>query len=111
MSKLLERAQKLIALSASPNANEARNAAFEACKLIRENRLTLHEELSFDFDAYLQHAVRVRKYDYVHISNNDRRSLCNTSLTDGVNFFRVEHRPKGSLPKNLCPTCLKKARW
>lgn len=37
--KAVERVQKLIALAASSNENEARNAAFQACKIIRENKL------------------------------------------------------------------------
>ncbi len=39
--KLLERVQKLIALSASDREEEARTSAFIACKLIREHKLTV----------------------------------------------------------------------
>lgn len=39
--KPLERALKLIALSASSNEHEARTAAFEACRLIREHKMML----------------------------------------------------------------------
>lgn len=38
---IVDRVQKLIALSASENENESRNAASAACKLIREHKLTL----------------------------------------------------------------------
>jgi hypothetical protein len=34
---MLERIEKLIRLASSPNENEARNAAFLACKLMRDN--------------------------------------------------------------------------
>lgn len=44
MSTPLERARKLIALAASANENEARNAAVEACRLIRFYKLHLSEE-------------------------------------------------------------------
>ncbi len=43
MATVLDRVQKLLALAASPNANEARNAAFLAAKLIREHGLQLVE--------------------------------------------------------------------
>lgn len=39
MTTALDRVRKLIALTASPNENEARNAAMLACKLIREHKL------------------------------------------------------------------------
>lgn len=39
--KLLTRVQQLIALSASSAEEEARTAAFQACKLIRENKLEI----------------------------------------------------------------------
>lgn len=38
---IVDRVEKLIALSASPNENEARNSAAIACKLIREHKLKL----------------------------------------------------------------------
>jgi hypothetical protein len=41
MSTLLERVQRLLALAASPNENEARNAAILAARLIREHRIVL----------------------------------------------------------------------
>jgi uncharacterized protein DUF2786 len=43
MASVLERIQKLLALAASPNANEARNAAYLAAKLIREHGIELQE--------------------------------------------------------------------
>jgi len=45
MSKLLDQIQKLIALTGSPYEEEARSAAYRACKLIRDNgiKLTLEE--------------------------------------------------------------------
>jgi hypothetical protein len=43
MSKELDRILKLIALTASPNENEARNAAFLATKLIREHKIVLRD--------------------------------------------------------------------
>ncbi|MGO8999657.1 MAG: DUF2786 domain-containing protein [Polyangiaceae bacterium] len=43
MPSILDRVHKLLALAASPNANEARNAAYLAAKLIREHRLELRE--------------------------------------------------------------------
>jgi Protein of unknown function (DUF2786) len=43
MASVLERVQKLLALAASPNAHEARNAAYLAAKLIREHDLELRE--------------------------------------------------------------------
>ena len=44
MTDILARVQKLIALSASPNKHEARNAAYQACKLIREHNLRLTQQ-------------------------------------------------------------------
>jgi hypothetical protein len=41
MTPLLERIQRLLALSESPNENEARNAALLAARLIREHRVKL----------------------------------------------------------------------
>jgi hypothetical protein len=41
IAKVLERVQKLIALAGSDNENEARNAAVLACRLIRENKISL----------------------------------------------------------------------
>jgi hypothetical protein len=43
MSRVIERVTKLVALATSPNENEARNAAYQACRLIREHRLTVVE--------------------------------------------------------------------
>jgi len=43
MGSVVDRVKKLLALAASPNAHEARNAAFLAAKLIREHGLELHE--------------------------------------------------------------------
>lgn len=39
MSPIVQRVRKLVALSGSPNDNEARTAAFLACRLIREHGL------------------------------------------------------------------------
>jgi len=41
MTSVVERVRKLVALAASPNENEARNAAALACRLIREHGLEL----------------------------------------------------------------------
>jgi Protein of unknown function (DUF2786) len=43
MASVLDRVRKLLALAASSNAHEARNAAYLAAKLIREHGLELHE--------------------------------------------------------------------
>lgn len=40
---VLERVARLVALAASSNEHEARNAAVEACRLIREHRLTISD--------------------------------------------------------------------
>jgi hypothetical protein len=45
MSKTLEKVRKLIALTASSQESEARNAAFQACKLIRENKFHISDEI------------------------------------------------------------------
>ena len=42
MADVLDKIRKLVALTASPNENEARSAAFLACKLIRENQVQLN---------------------------------------------------------------------
>ena len=39
MNPIVQRVRKLVALSGSPNENEARTAAFLACRLIREHGL------------------------------------------------------------------------
>jgi hypothetical protein len=39
MTPIVQRVRKLIALTGSPNENEARSAAFLACRLIREHGL------------------------------------------------------------------------
>lgn len=44
MSDVLIKLRRLIALSASDNENEARNAAYLACKMIREHKLTFSGE-------------------------------------------------------------------
>jgi hypothetical protein len=41
MSDVVDKVQKLLALAASTNENEARNAAVEAAKLIREHKLAI----------------------------------------------------------------------
>lgn len=47
---ILVKVQKLIALAASDNESEARNAAHAACKLIREHQLVLSEkQIDFGF--------------------------------------------------------------
>jgi len=43
MASIVERVNKLIALASSPNANEARNAALLAARLIREHGLEVRE--------------------------------------------------------------------
>jgi len=43
MASIVERVTKLIALASSPNANEARNAAVLAARLIREHDLEIRE--------------------------------------------------------------------
>lgn len=43
MPSLAEKINRLIRLSASPNINEARNAAYQACRLLRENGIFLKE--------------------------------------------------------------------
>ncbi len=43
MGTVLDRVKKLLALAASPNAHEARNAAFLAAKLIRDHGIELFE--------------------------------------------------------------------
>lgn len=40
-TKILERVRQLVALTASPNENEARNAAALACRLIRDHKLEI----------------------------------------------------------------------
>jgi len=39
MTRVVDKVQRLIALAASSNVEEARNAAYLACQLIREHRL------------------------------------------------------------------------
>lgn len=43
MASVVDRVQKLLALAASPNMHEARNAALLAAKLIREHGLEIRE--------------------------------------------------------------------
>ncbi len=43
VTTLIEKVEKLIALTSSPSEPEARSAAFKACKLIRENKLKVVE--------------------------------------------------------------------
>jgi hypothetical protein len=43
MASVVDRVNKLIALASSPNANEARNAALLAARLIREHGLEVRE--------------------------------------------------------------------
>lgn len=45
-AKIIEKVTKLIALTASSNDNEARNAAMQACRLIREHKLQFASEMS-----------------------------------------------------------------
>jgi hypothetical protein len=54
---LLDRIRDLIALSSSPSENEARNAAYEACKLLREHKVELalpSQPLAEDFDVLVR---------------------------------------------------------
>jgi hypothetical protein len=41
MATVIERVHRLLALAESPNENEARNAAVQAARLIRQHRITL----------------------------------------------------------------------
>ncbi len=45
-AKLLDKVTKLIALTSSPNREEARTSAYQACKLIRENKLSVVTQAS-----------------------------------------------------------------
>jgi hypothetical protein len=60
-AKMLERVGKLIALAGSTNEHEARNAAYLACKLIREHKLIVSLEKSVSdtsrYDPNVAHAV------------------------------------------------------
>lgn len=46
MTTLAEKINRLIRLSASSNLNEARNAAYQACRLLRENGIFLKERVT-----------------------------------------------------------------
>lgn len=49
---MIDKIRKLIALTASPNENEARNAAFLACKMIREQKLEVVEREAMPIYSY-----------------------------------------------------------
>ncbi len=60
MSDAIDRVTKLLALSASPNENEATNAAVLACRLIRENGLAVVGEAPCDDVAAWERQRRAR---------------------------------------------------
>jgi len=45
--KIIDRVKKLIALTENSNENEARNSAFQACKLIREHSLVVMGKVAY----------------------------------------------------------------
>lgn len=63
---VVDRVQKLIALSASENENESRNAASAACKLIREHRLILSSPRN-EIPSWVQEAANVETWRYVSV--------------------------------------------
>lgn len=103
MSAALDKAQKLIALSASPNTEEARTAAYQACKLIREHNLTISVKPTITLPN-----IKTATSAAVHLTANDRTALCLTPLTHGVNYFHVAAFPKGVPKAVLCMNCLRK---
>lgn len=46
IGKVLDKVEKLISLASSPNKEEARTSAYQACKLIREHDLKVVEQTS-----------------------------------------------------------------
>lgn len=68
---MLDRVKKLIALTASSNENEARNAAYLACRLIREHgydvvpKVTVAARAVFTSDGW-DEAIR-RAYESVYV--------------------------------------------
>lgn len=101
----IDKAKKLIALSASSSSEEARTAAYQACKLIRENKLALGPPLPEP-----ARGMKIPKRDpdkpLVHLSSSGYTSLCSKSLAHEINFYTLDKIPT---LQNVCEDCLRDA--
>lgn len=98
MSDVLERVRKLIALTASSNEGEARNAAEKACQLIRDHKLVVGhaepENIRFSFrtkDTEVEvdlgtHFRGSGGGGVTHISSDGRYALCGLRMTHGIPY-------------------------
>ena len=104
-----EKATKLIALASSSNLEEARTAAYQACRVIRENKLVVSvalvkpPKITTSTTGYGIHDAGA---PVVHLSSNGHNSVCGKSLTHAVNFYWL-----GRIPtlRNCCTVCVESA--
>jgi hypothetical protein len=104
--KILDRVEKLVALAGSSSIEEARTAAYQACKLIRENKLSIKEPKDDHEAAWIRDMQN--KHDpnapLVHFSTNSHSALCGTRLTNGVNYYLTDHV---TTLRNACHDCVR----
>lgn len=102
--RVLDRVKKLIALASSPNLEEARTAAFQACKLIREHELVVvRKEATRTLDVPSVIPKPDPDNPTVHLSTNGTVSACKKPLGDGVCYYAPNRIPT---LRNVCPSCI-----
>lgn len=94
MTPIVDRVRKLIALSASPNENEARSAAFMACRLIREHGLRV-TDLAPRAGVSTARSPRRRntRGPYVRDARAARCRECDESIVAGDAFLDADGKP------------------
>lgn len=100
MTTTLEKVQRLINLTASDNVNEAKTAALQACRIIREKKLELREPPSGTATFSSVHGRDAARVDF----NDDFSSNLNDYLRDfetlfGAGTFRNVGRQARPAPK------------
>lgn len=83
----LEKALRLVALAASSNLEEARTAAYQACKLIREHELLKEEKKPLPVVSATIQIDAPPPTTEVHLTRNGLKTFCGTALEHGENFL------------------------
>jgi len=95
MNDVLTKVQRLIALTASDSKEEARTAAYQACKLIREHELTVVANGSAHPNPSADHVRRT----YSSGMTNDEFSRLWADLFASSTPFAGVNRPRRPAPK------------
>lgn len=107
-STAIDLATKLIALSSSSHEEEARTAAFQACKIIRENKLVVMTEKATEENRLLDELSKIKRdpgLPLVHLTGDERRGACGVSLISGINYYWTD---KIATLNNCCIECVRR---